>query len=129
MPPRRDLASGTLIVSLMVLGCGKKGSGTSSADSETQAVIESTEAIPASQAQPASSTNPISVPLTKADVDRWEKGMAGEMKAIEAAAAKMKTARTGEDTLNAMMGVQEMATVAAGAKAAGRQAKDLCRDS
>lgn len=121
MPPRRDLASGSLIVALMVLGCGKKGSDTSSADSETQAVIESTEAVPASQAQPASSTNPISVPLTKADIERWEKGMAGEMKAINEAGAKMKAARSGEDTLTAMMGVQETATSAAGAKAAGME--------
>jgi hypothetical protein len=45
--------------------------------------------------------------------------MAGELKAVQEAGAKLKTARTAEDTLNAMMGVQEMNTMAAGAQAAG----------
>jgi hypothetical protein len=45
--------------------------------------------------------------------------MEGELKAVQDAGAKMKEARTGEDSLNAMMGVQEMSTLAAGAQAAG----------
>jgi hypothetical protein len=59
------------------------------------------------------------VPLTAADIERWTKGMDGELQAVREASAKLKTARTSEDTLNAMMGVQEMTTVDAGAKAAG----------
>ena len=35
------------------------------------------------------------------------------------AAAKLKSAKTGEDTLSAMMAVQDMSTAAAGAKASG----------
>lgn len=70
------------------------------------------------QAQ-APAANPITVPLTAADIERWDKGMAGELKAIEEAGAKIKSARSGEDTLSAMMGVQEMATIGAGAQAAG----------
>ena len=45
--------------------------------------------------------------------------MEGELKAVQAAGAKMKSARTGEDSLNAMMGVQEMTTASVGAQAAG----------
>lgn len=45
--------------------------------------------------------------------------MEGELKAVNEAAAKLKSAKTSEDTLTAMMGVQEMATAEAGAKAAG----------
>lgn len=45
--------------------------------------------------------------------------MAGELKAVQEAAAKMKKAGTDEDSLSAMMGVQEMNTLAAGAQAAG----------
>jgi hypothetical protein len=45
--------------------------------------------------------------------------MAGEMQAVREAVAKFKNARTNEDTLNAMMGVQETSTREAGAKAAG----------
>ena len=44
--------------------------------------------------------------------------MDGELQAVREAGAKLKSARTSDDTLNAMMGVQEMATVEAGAKAA-----------
>ena len=61
----------------------------------------------------------MNAPLTPADIDRWERGIAGELEAVRAASAKLKTAKTGEDTLSAMMGVQEMNTVAAGAQAAG----------
>lgn len=66
-------------------------------------------------------TDPISAPLTTEDIDRWEKGIAGELKAVQEAGTRMKTARTNEDTLNAMMGVQEMNTYAAGAQAAGME--------
>ena len=45
--------------------------------------------------------------------------MEGELMAVRAAAAKMQSARSGEDSLNAMMGVQEMSTLSAGAQAAG----------
>jgi hypothetical protein len=57
--------------------------------------------------------------LTVADIDRWEKGMAAELAAVRNASAKIKEAKTGEDSLSAMMGVQETATAEAGAKAAG----------
>jgi hypothetical protein len=54
-----------------------------------------------------------------ADIDRWEKGMAAELEAVRAAAGKLKEAKTADDTLTAMMSVQENATTAPGAKAAG----------
>ena len=47
--------------------------------------------------------------------------MEGELKVVEEAGAKLKTARTNADSLNVMMGVQEMNTVAAGAEAAGME--------
>jgi hypothetical protein len=58
-------------------------------------------------------------PLTVEDIARWEKGMAAELAAVQEAGAKLMTAKTGDDTLSAMMGVQEMSTRAAGARAAG----------
>ncbi len=45
--------------------------------------------------------------------------MAAELVAVREAGTKLKEARTGEDTLSAMMGVQEMTTTQAGAAAAG----------
>lgn len=58
-------------------------------------------------------------PVTPEDIGRWEKGMAAELKAVREAGAKLGTAKTGEDTLAALMGVQEMTTTGVGAKAAG----------
>lgn len=58
-------------------------------------------------------------PATVEDIDRWEKGMAAELDAVTAAAERMKAARSGEDSMAAMMAVQESATLEAGAKAAG----------
>ncbi|HET9726290.1 MAG TPA: hypothetical protein VFP28_05195 [Gemmatimonadales bacterium] len=62
---------------------------------------------------------PGQVPLTVADIDRWDRGMGGELEAIHGAAARLRAAKTGDDSVTAMMGVQDMATVEAGAKAAG----------
>ena len=45
--------------------------------------------------------------------------MAAELAAVQEAGAKLQSARNGEDTLSAMMGVQEMTTTPAGARAAG----------
>lgn len=121
LPDRRYIAWATLLSAALVLGCGKKDADTSAADSTDEAVSE--EAAPPAPASTAGepSGNPIAAPLTPEDIGRWEKGMAGELKAVQDAAAKMKTARTNEDTLNAMMGVQEMATIGAGAQAAGME--------
>ena len=110
-------ASAGLFAIILLAGCGRKD-----ADPDASAETSSEEA-PASNEDAATSTqpaeNPVRAPLTSADIDRWDKGMAGELKAIQDAAQKIKTARSGADTLNAMMGVQEMATIGAGAQAAG----------
>jgi hypothetical protein len=103
----------------LVLSCG--GNDDSKAADRTAGNVAADSA-PGSaeqgQAQ-ASSANPAVAPLTTADIERWDKGMAGELKAVQEAGAKLKSARTGEDTLTAMMGVQETATMGAGAQAAG----------
>ena len=115
---RHSLVS--FVFAAFVLSCGKKADDTSTASATSggnEAAESSTDtaALPA----PATPTNSSSAPLTPADVQRWERGIEGELKAVQEAGAKMKSARTGEDSLNAMMGVQEMTTVSAGAQAAG----------
>ncbi|HEY7614261.1 MAG TPA: hypothetical protein VH764_14755 [Gemmatimonadales bacterium] len=73
----------------------------------------------ASPAADSAPGNAAPAPVTVADIDSWQKGTAAELQAVRAAGEKMKEARTNEDTLAAMMAVQEMATQEAGAKAAG----------
>ena len=77
------------------------------------------EAAPANPAPAADPSAAATAPVTIADIDRWQKGMAAELEAVRSAGEKMKSARTNEDTLSAMMAVQENATWEPGAKAAG----------
>ncbi len=95
LPGRRRLACTIFLAAAVVFGCGKKAD-TSAANSNAAPIFEEV-ASPAStsNADPPSG-NPIAAPLTKDDIGRWEKGLAGEM-----------------------MAVQEMTTMAAGAQAAG----------
>jgi hypothetical protein len=97
---RHPLVAFTLAA--FALSCGKKADDTSAAGSTSganDAAESSTDTATLSPA-PASSTNSSSAPLTPADVQRWERGIEGELKAVQAAGAKMKSARTGEDSLN-----------------------------
>ena len=113
-------ASAGLLAVGLLFACGRKDaqpdvSADTASGEESAAQDTSSSAAPA--AQPTGT--PTSAPLTPADIERWTKGMDGELQAVREAGAKLKSARTSDDTLNAMMGVQEMATVDAGAKAAG----------
>ena len=70
-------------------------------------------------------------PVTVADIDRWDKGMAAELEAVHAAAAQLKQAKTADDTLTAMTATQDMSTLEAGAQAAGleRERYNLIRST
>jgi hypothetical protein len=122
MPTLRQQSATITMAVLFILSCGKKSADTSASDTGpggsdvAETPSSDTAGSPSTSTPPAS---PSSAPLTAADVQRWERGMEGELKAVQEASAKMKSARTGEDSLNAMMGVQEMSTAPAGAKAAG----------
>jgi hypothetical protein len=104
-----------LVTAILIVGCADKNGEKTIDNSATSAE----ESPPAASDVQAAAGNPVSAPLTIEDIGRWEKGMVGELKAVEEAGAKLKTARTGEDTMSAMMGVQEMNTTTAGAQAAG----------
>ena len=113
-------ASAGLLAVGLLFACGRKDaqpdvSADTASGEDSAAQDTSSSAAPA--AQPTGT--PTSAPLTPADIERWTKGIDGELQAVREAGAKLKSARTSDDTLNAMMGVQEMATVDAGAKAAG----------
>ena len=59
-----------------MLGCGDR-----KAEKTEAAVTVEESPAPASEPVHASATNPITAPLTVDDIGRWEKGMAGELKA------------------------------------------------
>ncbi len=102
------------LLGAVLCGCGSPDPKPNAAEDTTPARAAPAEAAPA--AAPAESGQK---PLTVADIDRWDKGMAAELEAVHAAAAKLKQAKTADDTMTAMMGTQDMATLEAGAGAAG----------
>ena len=112
--PRAALAC---VLALTLTACGGGDSDGDEAAPAADAGAEAGSETPA-PADPAPANAP-TAPVTVADIDSWQKGMAAELEAVRAAGAKMKDAKTNEDTLSAMMAVQEMATQEAGAKAVG----------
>ena len=106
-----------LLTVLFLVGCG---GGAGKDETHDQAVADAAGDAPGpAQGAASQSGDPGSVPLSAEDIDRWEKGMAAELAAVRQAGAKLGSAKTGEDTLSALMGVQEMTTTPAGARAAG----------
>ena len=113
----RAALAGVLALTLTACGGGDSDGDEAAPAAEAESEAGSETAAPAAADQsPGSPTN---TPVTVADIDAWQKAMAAELEAVRAAGAKMKDARTNEDTLSAMMAVQEMATQEAGAKAVG----------
>lgn len=119
MHPRLLPAAAAALLAASLYACGSRDSkpdpDTSNADTTAGTGAADTTAAPTS----APAADPGQTPLTVADIDRWEKGMAAELDAVHAAGGRLKEAKNGNDTLTAMMGVQEMATTEAGAKGAG----------
>ncbi|MGZ8456170.1 MAG: hypothetical protein ACXWZ4_06185, partial [Gemmatirosa sp.] len=91
----------------------------SAEDSAAQAdsAAASAEPAPAAVAAPAQSN--ADAPLTVADIDRWQRGMEAELKAVRDAGEQLRTAKTGNDTVTAIFAANETSTRAAGASAAG----------
>jgi hypothetical protein len=121
------LISVVLLIAMAAVGCGRRDAesayadSVAAADSAAMAETEGTDtaSAPSTGEPAATAADASSRPLTVEDIDRWQKGMTGEMQAVQEAATKMKAARTQEDTLSAMMAPQETETAAAGARAAG----------
>jgi hypothetical protein len=108
------------LLAAAVYGCGsheiKPDTDPQAAGAEDTAAAGGSGADAAPSATPADAGQP---PLTAADIDRWAKGMTAELEAVHAAAAKLKQAKTADDTLTAMTSMQDMNTLEAGAQAAG----------
>lgn len=114
-------STGTVILAtltaMLIAGCGSKNAD-ATADDSVAASADS--AAPASAAvaavSPATAT---AASLTADDIDKWQRGMEAEMKAVQDAGTQLKNAKTSDDSLNAVAAVNETATQPAGAKAAG----------
>jgi hypothetical protein len=106
------------LIATLAAGCGGKKS---SPDADTAATSDSVAAdpTPPAPAPAPSAAQPADAPLTVADIARWRQGMDAEMKAVQDATQKIKTAKNGDDTLSAMMAMTETSTTPVGASAAG----------
>lgn len=116
----RSRSTSLVVISFATLAaCGHPrdaASDSTAADSTPPATAPSASAAvtPAS-----SSASDVAAPITVADIDAWEKGMKGELEAVQEAGTQMQSAKTPNDTLSAMTAANETSTRAAGATAAG----------
>jgi hypothetical protein len=108
----------TSLLIAMLAACGGE-SRTDDADAAPESTPEEAPAPAESEPAATPASDRANAPLTTADIDRWAKGMAGELEAVKEAGAKLQTAKTADDTMSAMMGAQDMNTASAGANAAG----------
>jgi hypothetical protein len=109
------LATATLLLTgLFLPGCGRDAPDGGAAEAEPQGEVPADTSAGSSEA-----SDQAAAPVTVADIDRWKKGLAAELAAVRESGENLKSAKSGEDTLSALMGVQEMATIPAGARAAG----------
>ena len=109
---------GLVLASIAVIAaCGKTDSAdTTDSASATATMADSAAANASMEAQPGTGD---AAPVTVADIEKWERGMAAELKAVQAAGEKFKASKTNADSLDNMMASNEMSTVNAGASASG----------
>ena len=107
------------VASILALTVAAACSGGDSNASDDSAVAQADSASSAATAAPAPSTPTGPASLTADDIDRWQKGMDAELEAVKKASDQLTSAKTGNDTLSALMATNDMSTRAAGATAAG----------
>jgi hypothetical protein len=114
-------ASFVLVVSVAgATACaGNKSGDADDADSTAAATAATPSNAPAATAATAASSQPTDAPLEVADIDRWQRGMEGELEAVHKAGDAMHNAKNMSDSTTALFAANESSTLAAGAKAAG----------
>lgn len=107
------------VIPLIALAAACSGGEPATEDSGSSSVEDASLTVndPAPQAMVEPTTN--NAPLATEDIDRWRRGLAAELGAVEAAATDLRASSTSEDTLNAISAATEMSTRSAGARAAG----------
>ena len=109
---------GFVALGLMILSsCSKGDSAAEDTSASAQNAPIDTAAANASIAPQPGTGN--AAPVTVGDIEKWQRGMAAELVAVQQAGEKMKSARNSADSLDNLTAVQEMSTLNAGAAAAG----------
>jgi len=109
----------TVGAALLVAGLYSCGTREAKSDADAAAAASEDTAPAQGASTAATPADPRQKPVTVADIDRWSQGMAAELEAVHAAGAKLKQAKTVDDSSNAMAGALDTQTLAAGAQAAG----------
>jgi hypothetical protein len=104
------------LLALSLAACGKSDEPD---DPRPQAAGQAPASVdPPPAAAPAPAPKPRAGVSTE-DIDRWQRGLAAEKKAVQDAAAKLATAKDDNAKMEAMLAASDMGTAEAGAKAAG----------
>ena len=112
---QRKFVSLAVMVSIAMAGCGEKAPEENMQPSEDATPTQSSPAETAPAPAPQSSSAAMSVD----DIDRWQRGLEAELKAVQDAAAKLAEAKDDDEKLAALTASTEMSTIDAGAAAAG----------
>lgn len=105
-----------LVAVAVACGGSDADDATDSASAGEVAAIDTAAANASMAPQPGTGN---AAPVSVADIEKWQRGMAAELQAVQAAGEKFKAAKTGSDSMEAMMAANEMSTLNAGASAAG----------
>jgi len=109
----------TALSAALVAGCSRKSDSRPSDTGATPA--GSTDVAPAPAAAPtaAPGTPSTASSVTADDIDRWQRGMDAELKAVQDAGMQLHNAKTATDSMNAVLAANETSTRPIGARAAG----------
>lgn len=116
---KNTLLAAAIAASILVAGCGQK-STESEAPQDDATVTESDTSDTTDTPTASTNTQPTSrSSVSVDDIDRWQRGMEAEMKAVQEAAAKVAEAKDENEKLEALHAATEMGTIDTGAQAAG----------
>lgn len=108
-----------LVLATLLAACGKSEAPEESA-APAQPAPEATQAPAAAAPAASAAATPARREATVEDIERWQRGMAAEKKAVQDAAAKLAEAKGDEAAKLAALGASlESSTIDAGAAAAG----------
>lgn len=101
-----------------LISCGGSHSETTAADSVAAAGSEVTSTVPVERESTGSAGTELAT-FTEADLDLYERGMAAEIQAVQAAQARLSSATTPAERSAAMQAQWDNQTIPAAANAAG----------